>query len=99
VTELKQAEEEHERLHRLQTDLGHINRMTMLGELTASLAREVSQPTAATLTNAKACLRWIAHERPRRSIIESQGGRLWAADSASGAAFLLTLPATVEALP
>ena len=33
VTERKRAEEERERLHQLEADLAHMNRMTMLGEL------------------------------------------------------------------
>jgi signal transduction histidine kinase len=36
-----------------------------LGELMASIAHEVNQPLAAVVTNAQACLRWLAHEPPR----------------------------------
>jgi signal transduction histidine kinase len=35
-----------------------------MGELTASLAHEINQPIAAAITNANACLRWLAHARP-----------------------------------
>src|SRR5258707_15401896 len=35
-----------------------------MGELTASLAHEVKQPIAASLTNAKTCLRWLAGDTP-----------------------------------
>jgi PAS domain S-box-containing protein len=38
VTERKRAEEERERLRQVQADLAHINRITTMGELTASLA-------------------------------------------------------------
>ncbi len=82
VTERKRAEEEHERLRQLEADLAHMNRVTMLGELASSLAHELNQPIAATITSANACLRWLAHnppdlERARAAImrIEKDGGR------------------------
>ena len=64
VTERKRAEEERERLRQAQADLAHINRVTMMGELTASLAHEVNQPIAAAVTDANTCLRWLAREQP-----------------------------------
>jgi PAS domain S-box-containing protein len=64
VTEHKRAEEERERLRQLETELAHINRVTMLGELASSLAHELNQPIAAATTSAKACLRWLAHNPP-----------------------------------
>jgi C4-dicarboxylate-specific signal transduction histidine kinase len=51
-------------LRRAQADLANVSRMTTLGELTASIAHEVNQPIAAVVTNAGACLRWLAGERP-----------------------------------
>jgi signal transduction histidine kinase len=47
--------------------------MTTLGELTASIAHEVSQPLAAVVANAEACLRWLDRGTPdldaaRRSV-------------------------------
>jgi C4-dicarboxylate-specific signal transduction histidine kinase len=35
-----------------------------MGELTASLAHEVNQPIAATVTDANTCLRWLAGDTP-----------------------------------
>jgi len=43
---LKRAEEERERLRQLEADLAHINRVSMMGELAASLAHEIKQPIA-----------------------------------------------------
>jgi PAS domain S-box-containing protein len=57
VTERKQAEEA---LRQAQSDLAHVNRVTTMGELTASLAHELNQPIAAALTDANTCLRWLA---------------------------------------
>jgi PAS domain S-box-containing protein len=64
VTERKCAEEERERLRQLQSDLVHMNRVTTMGELTASLAHEVNQPIAAAATDANTCLRWLNRELP-----------------------------------
>ncbi len=55
VTERKRAEEERERLRQAQADLARVNRVTTMGELTASLAHEVNQPIAAAVTNANTC--------------------------------------------
>ncbi len=64
VTERKQAEEERERLRQALEDLAHVNRVTMMGELTASLAHEVNQPIAAAVTDAKTCIRWLMRDHP-----------------------------------
>jgi C4-dicarboxylate-specific signal transduction histidine kinase len=61
VTAARQAEEE---LHKTQTELAHVTRLTTLGELTASIAHEVNQPLAAVVTNAEACLRWLDRGTP-----------------------------------
>ena len=50
-------------LQRVQADFAHAARMSMLGELTASIAHEVNQPLAAIVTNANACTRWL-HAQP-----------------------------------
>jgi len=64
VTERKRAEEERERLRHAHADLARVNRVTTMGELTASLAHEVNQPIAAAVTNANTCVRWLAAETP-----------------------------------
>src|SRR6202022_2196069 len=56
VTDRRRADKERERLRQAQADLAHINRVTTMGELTASLAHEIKQPIAAAGTNAKTCL-------------------------------------------
>jgi PAS domain S-box-containing protein len=61
ITERKQAEEA---LHQAQADLARVNRLTTMGELTASLAHEVNQPIGAAVTNANTCLRWLAGDNP-----------------------------------
>jgi len=53
-----------EALRQAQSDLAHVNRVTTMGELTASLAHEVKQPIAAAVTNANTSLRWLAANPP-----------------------------------
>src|SRR5262249_15232416 len=57
VTATKRAQEA---LQIAQTALAHVTRVTMLGEMTASIAHEVNQPLGAIVTNAGASLRWLA---------------------------------------
>jgi PAS domain S-box-containing protein len=64
IEDRKRAEEERERLRRLEAQLAHTNRLSMLGELTASLAHEINQPIAAAIASAGACLRWLDREQP-----------------------------------
>jgi PAS domain S-box-containing protein len=64
ITERKRAEEERERLRQAQADLAHVNRVSTMGELTASLAHEIKQPISAAITNARTCLRWLGREEP-----------------------------------
>ncbi len=51
-------------LQRIQADFTHAARVSMLGELTASIAHEVNQPLAAITTNGEAGLRWLNRPEP-----------------------------------
>jgi PAS domain S-box-containing protein len=53
-----------EMLQRVQADFAHAARVSMLGELTASIAHEVNQPLAAIATNGEAGLRWLNRPVP-----------------------------------
>lgn len=64
ITGRKRAEEERERLRRVQAELAHINRVSTMGELTASLAHEIKQPIGAAVTNAEASLRLLNRNHP-----------------------------------
>jgi NO-binding membrane sensor protein with MHYT domain len=59
--ERKRAEQA---LRQAQADLARVNRVNTMAELTASLAHEVNQPISAAVTNADACLRWLAGDTP-----------------------------------
>jgi len=54
----KQALEE--RYHKVEMELAHVNRVTTIGQLAASITHEVNQPLGAMVNNASACVRWLA---------------------------------------
>jgi PAS domain S-box-containing protein len=64
ITESKRAEQERERLRQIEADLARVNRVSMMGELTASLAHEIKQPITAAVNNAEACLQWLVRDQP-----------------------------------
>jgi signal transduction histidine kinase/ligand-binding sensor domain-containing protein len=53
-----------EALRQAHAELIRANRVSTMGELTASLAHEVNQPIAAVVMNANACLRWLSRAQP-----------------------------------
>jgi signal transduction histidine kinase len=53
-----------EALREAQTQLAHVNRVATMGELSASIAHEVTQPIAGVVTNANAALRWLGRRPP-----------------------------------
>ena len=64
VTALIRAQEEHERLRQLESDLAHMNRLSMMGELAASLAHEIAQPIATARNNARAAMHFLDRSPP-----------------------------------
>ncbi|MGY4428192.1 PAS domain S-box-containing protein [Bradyrhizobium sp. F1.13.1] len=62
VTAAIRAEQAEEALRKAQAELAHVTRVTMLGELTASIAHEINQPLAAVISNADACIGWLDRE-------------------------------------
>ena len=61
LTERKRAEAA---AREMQLELAHANRVATMGQITASIAHEVKQPIAATVTNAQAALRWLGARPP-----------------------------------
>jgi C4-dicarboxylate-specific signal transduction histidine kinase len=57
-----------EMLARLQAEFAHAGRVSMLGELTASIAHEINQPLGAIMTNSETALRWL--DRPEPDLCE-----------------------------
>jgi len=61
IEDRKRAEQEREQLR---ADLAHVNRVTTMGELTASLAHEIKQPITASILSAQTCLQWLQADHP-----------------------------------
>jgi PAS domain S-box-containing protein len=61
IDDRKRAEQEREQLR---ADLAHVNRVSMLGELAASVSHELKQPITAAMTNARTCIRWLKRDQP-----------------------------------
>jgi PAS domain S-box-containing protein len=64
VTERKRAQDEHEKLRQLESDFAHMNRVSMMGELAASLSHEITQPIASARNNARAALNFLDKPLP-----------------------------------
>jgi PAS domain S-box-containing protein len=64
ITATIRADHAEQALRKTQAELAHVTRVTMLGEMTASIAHEINQPLAAVVANAEACLRWLDRGTP-----------------------------------
>jgi PAS domain S-box-containing protein len=62
-------------LAKLQADIAHAARVSVLGELTASIAHEVSQPLTAIEANTEASLLWLAHKEPNIAEVRELSAR------------------------
>jgi len=51
-------------LREAQAELAHVNRVTTMGQLAASISHEVMQPIAAGINNAQAALHWLDAQTP-----------------------------------
>ncbi|WIW49358.1 PAS domain S-box protein [Bradyrhizobium sp. 62B] len=62
ITAAIRVEQAEEALRKAQGELAHVTRVTTLGELTTSIAHEITQPLAAVISNADACIAWLDRE-------------------------------------
>jgi PAS domain S-box-containing protein len=62
LTERKRAQAA---LRELETDLVHMNRMSIMGELAGSLAHEITQPIATARNNARAAVNFLNQQPPK----------------------------------
>ncbi len=76
ITERKRAQEEHERLRQLESDLAHMNRLSIMGELTASLAHEILHPIATARNNARAGIRFLDMKPPNLGEVKEALGEV-----------------------
>jgi PAS domain S-box-containing protein len=63
-------------LAQAQADLARVTRVTLMGELAASIAHEVNQPLAAVVANASACRRWLAVAPPNTAEASDAADRI-----------------------
>jgi PAS domain S-box-containing protein len=70
VTERKRAQEQSDRLQQLEADLAHMNRLGIMGELTASLAHEILHPIAAARNNARAGMNFLEMSPPNLTEVQ-----------------------------
>jgi PAS domain S-box-containing protein len=64
VVDLTERKRAGEALRQLEADLAHMNRLSMMGELTASLAHEITQPIGSARNNARAALNFLDKRLP-----------------------------------
>jgi PAS domain S-box-containing protein len=80
LTEQKRAQERlrasERNLQQAQAELAHVNRVTTMGQLTASISHEVMQPIAAGITNARAGLRCLGSQAPDLEEVRRALGRI-----------------------
>jgi len=76
IEDRKRAEQEREKLRELEADLAHITRVSMMGEMAASLAHEIKQPIAAAMTSANSCIEWLAHQPPNLDRARSAAAKI-----------------------
>jgi PAS domain S-box-containing protein len=74
VTDRKRAQDERERLRQLEADLAHINRVSMMGEMAASLSHEILHPIATARNNARAGMRFLEMSPPNLSEVKEALG-------------------------
>src|SRR6266404_4648973 len=74
VTERKRAQNEREQLRQLEADLAHINRVSMMGEMAASLSHEILHPIATARNNARAGMRFLEMSPPNLSEVKEALG-------------------------
>jgi PAS domain S-box-containing protein len=64
ITESKRLQDEQRRYHEMQLELAHANRIATIGQLSASIAHELTQPLTGITTNCSTCLRMLAGDSP-----------------------------------
>jgi two-component system sensor kinase FixL len=64
VTDLSERKRAESQAAQLRTELAHLSRVTMLGELSGSLAHELNQPLTSILSNAQAAQHFLARGDP-----------------------------------
>ncbi|MBA1138663.1 PAS domain-containing protein [Mesorhizobium neociceri] len=64
LTDIEDRKRTLQRLEQLQSDFAHMNRVSLMGELAASLSHEITQPIAAARNNARAAMHFLDRKSP-----------------------------------
>ncbi|RZT28850.1 PAS domain S-box-containing protein [Cupriavidus agavae] len=80
ISERKRSEQKilmsEDRLREFELELERASRIATMGHLTASIAHEIKQPIAATITNAQAALRWLKADPPEPTEVSDAIARI-----------------------
>ncbi len=76
VRDITEQKRDEDALRQVQGDLERSNRVTTMGELTASLAHEISQPISGAIINANVCLRKLGRDEPELDEVRGAVGRI-----------------------
>ena len=64
LTDIEDRTQALARLQQMQSDFAHMNRVSMMGELAASLSHEITQPIASARNNARAAMNFLDRQPP-----------------------------------
>jgi signal transduction histidine kinase len=96
-----EVRQQRERLRQLEAELAHMDRVSIVGELAASIAHEVNQPLSGIVSSGSACLRWLAADPPNLEEARESVRRIVAAGRHAGEVIAriraLTKPTTAPA--
>jgi PAS domain S-box-containing protein len=80
LTDSKKAElalrESEQRYRDVELELAHANRVSAIGQLSLSIAHEVTQPITAAALSAEGALRWLSAEPPNLAMAKEGLGRI-----------------------
>jgi PAS domain S-box-containing protein len=75
ILDISDRVEAQAKLSRMQAEFAHAARVSMLGELTASIAHEVNQPLGAILTSGETAIRWLDRPEPNLGELRALAAR------------------------
>jgi PAS domain S-box-containing protein len=84
ISDRLHAEEQRDRLRQLEAELAHMDRVSIVGELAASIAHEVNQPLSGIVSSGSACLRWLAADPPNLQEVREAVRRIVGAGKHAG---------------
>jgi two-component system, LuxR family, sensor kinase FixL len=84
VTEISWRKRAEQELEQQRNELAHLSRVTLLSQLSGSLAHELNQPLTAILSNAQAALRFLTKAEPKLEEVREILGDIVSDDRRAG---------------